>query len=168
MKTYLPYPDPAKRLYLLLFAIVVSTFLFGCKKVALDEPVVSNQTHEHGANSFSSRSASEIRDWLDDKKSEIGIDSNATIDKVLYSMEDGEAYTETFKGEQFIIIPLDDTGNLSRNIRTDLNAPLKYLLMVEDENGDLRKGNIALFYPSSAWIAGLPRISLKTFLRNRQ
>lgn len=167
MRTYLPYPYPAKQLYLLLFAIVVSAFLFGCKKAAFDEPLAGSQTNEPEINAFSSRSASEIRDWLDDKKSEIGIDSNTTIDKVLYSMDDANAYTETFKDEEFIIIPIEGTGSLSRNIRTDLNAPLKFLLMVEDENGNLRKGNIALFYPSSAWTISLPQNFFKDFFESQ-
>ena len=166
MRTF-SLPAAAMRLNLFLLLIIYS-LLFGCKKIdtrQLINPVQAEQVKD--SNNISSRSASQIRDWLDEKKTEIGIDSNATIDKVLYSMDDANAYTETFKDEQFIIIPIEDTGSLSRNIRTDLNAPLKFLLMVEDESGNLRKGNIALFYPSAAWTISLPQNFFKDFFENQ-
>lgn len=46
-----------------------------------------------------------------------------------------EMYIEPYRRENFIIVPLDKRMPLTNNIRTDLNEPLRYLLLVENEKG---------------------------------
>lgn len=91
--------------------------------------------------------ASEIRQWLKEQKRIIGKDSNSTVDKIKASLLLDEMYTEPNQRETFIIVPLEKRMPLSSNIRADLNEPLRYLLLVENEEGRIRKCDIVLFYP---------------------
>lgn len=88
--------------------------------------------------------ADEIRQWLEEQKRIIGRDSNRTIDKILSSMMLDRMYRENYEKETFLIVPLERNADLSQNIRRDLNNPLRFLLLVEDTSGRIRKGAVAL------------------------
>jgi len=74
-----------------------------------------------------------------------------------------EMYIEPYRRENFIIVPLDKRMPLTNNIRTDLNEPLRYLLLVENEEGRIRSGDIILFYPADSLLNGLPNNSFHDF-----
>ncbi|HRD42668.1 MAG: hypothetical protein JST57_08185 [Bacteroidetes bacterium] len=119
------------------------------------------------SNEVTSRTgASEIRQWLEEQKRIIGRDSNNTVDKIIASMIIDEMYTEPNQRETFIIVPLDKRMPLSNNIRADLNEPLRYLLLVENEDGRIRKGDIVLFYPLDKRYTELPDSSFTKFFTN--
>ncbi len=122
---------------------------------------------ETNTNLTARNGASEIRQRLEEQKSIIGRDSNNTVDKIIASMRTDEMYTEPYEREQFLIVPLDRREQLTQNIRRDLHDPLRYLLMVEDTSGRIRKGSIILFYPEDVSLPRLPGNSFHDFFINQ-
>lgn len=111
--------------------------------------------------------ADEIRQWLEEQKRIIGRDSNRTIDKILSSMMLDRMYRENYEKETFLIVPLERNADLSQNIRRDLNNPLRFLLLVEDTSGRIRKGAVALFYPLENNVSVLPENSFHNYFINQ-
>jgi len=82
-----------------VFFIAVIFSFWGCRKVSIIEDGlnVSSEKTENIHLLSRQNGPTEIRQWLKEKKIEIGIDSNKTIDKVLAGMLEAEIYTEPFR-----------------------------------------------------------------------
>lgn len=81
-----------------------------------------------------------------------------------------DSYTESYNNESFLIIPLKSEGfrKVSSKIRSDLNFPLQFLLMVKDSSGNIRRADIAVFYPKSNICQSLPSNFFKTFFEEQK
>ncbi|MEO7444167.1 MAG: hypothetical protein ABIT96_00405 [Ferruginibacter sp.] len=112
--------------------------------------------------------AEDIDSWLVNKKIEIGEEGNNTIDKIREGMRLAERYTEPFREETFVIVPITYSSQLSTHIRQDLNTPFQYLLIVENEDGGIRKGDLVMFYPADAAVTELPDSSFTKFFTTQQ
>lgn len=65
-------------------------------------------------------------------------------------------YIEGYRvDENFVLIPLKSTA-FSQHIDKSKPLPLQFLLLVEDKNGEIRRGEVFLFYPSNKNVRALP------------
>ncbi|HQY18576.1 MAG TPA: hypothetical protein PLZ40_09030, partial [Ferruginibacter sp.] len=152
-----------------VFLMAVIFSFWSCKKISVSDAGLSNPEEKIENTSMFSRhnGADEIRQWLEEQKRIIGRDSNRTIDKILSSMMLDRMYRENYEKETFLIVPLERNADLSQNIRRDLNNPLRFLLLVEDTSGRIRKGAVALFYPLENNVSVLPENSFHNYFINQ-
>lgn len=97
----------------------------------------------------------------------INTDSNKTIAKVLANLESEKLYREPYEGGNIIVVPIDKQVQISKNVRTDLNAPLQYLILKEDSSGDIKNGYMILFYPLDSSINKLPANAFADLFTNQ-
>lgn len=150
---------------------MIFTFLFlsSCKKAGLLEKATDSlkEKKENTLNVYARNGVAEIKQWLEEQERIIGRDSNNTVEKIIAGMLTDEIYTEPYGRETFLIVPLDKRMPLTNNIRTDLNEPLRYLLMAEDTLGRISRGAIILFYPGDVNLSRLPANSFHDYFINQ-
>ena len=82
-------------------------------------------------------------------------------------MESEKLYREPYEGGNIIVVPIDKQVQISKNVRTDLNAPLQYLILKEDSSGDIKNGYMILFYPLDSSINKLPANAFADLFTNQ-
>lgn len=145
------------------FIIFLFSFLFiSCKKDSqLNLPL----------EQLSLNKVDQIKKWLEAKKDPITPTRNSICKKILQNALFDKMYSEPLsKNEDFYIIPLKNEY-FSKQINTrsayTKNPPLQYLLVVQDKNGKIRRGDIVLFYPEDINLKALPQNSFHDFF-NRE
>ena len=146
-------------LYFIIYLLVTS----GCKKEisAFEFP----KTLGNSVTRESTLEADDIIGWL---KNQINIAlpvKSKNILSIINSIEINKKYVENFRNrENLIIIPLKN-NYFSQYIR-DHQKPLQFLLIVEDNKGNIRRGDIVLFFPEETNLKFLPKNSFNDFFNN--
>jgi hypothetical protein len=88
---------------------------------------------------------------------------NNILKKILQNVVYENMYVEKLhKNENLIIIPLKNEY-FSQHVNSQKNKPLQYLILVENEDGKIRRSDIILFFPENAALKKLPFNSFSDF-----
>ena len=144
--------------------------LLSCKKDIELQKKLNTSSTTAGAFSYAGRqstvSSAYVLEWLENQKNSSTPFKNNFIQNVLDKMEIDNMYVEIFDEEEnFIIIPIQNEY-FSQNINSNGPFPIQYLLLVEDANGNIRRGDVALFYPEDPNITKLPENSFRDFFNS--
>jgi hypothetical protein len=81
---------------------------------------------------------------------------NAFIQKILQHLRFDKMYVEALhEKENLIIVPLENVY-FSQHVNEKNLHPFQYLLLVEDANGKIRRGDVVLFNAANASLTALP------------
>ena len=112
--------------------------------------------------------ADDVKQWLQKNIDPFTPHKNNVIKKILNNANFDKMYVEVLhehEKENFIIVPLKKS-NFSQHPDTKSQLPLEYLLLVENANGYIRRGDIGLFYPRDRNLKKLPEKSFYNFFNS--
>lgn len=109
----------------------------------------------------------EIKSWLKNKKNEVGKEGVATIDNILMSIKENEIYSEGYRKEKFIIVPMVNSARFNKHAAKEAKAVLEFLLLTTNEEGAIRRGDIVLFSTKTTNLSKLPLNSFQNFFENQ-
>ena len=140
------------------FAILIfSTLFLSCKK---ESQVNSSQENPE---------QNQIVKWLQANNSPSTPTKNYIIKNLLQTALFDRMYSETLNNEEKLdIIPLKNEY-FSKQINatsTNNSHPIQYLIVVKNSKGEIRRGDIVLFYPTDATLDALPKNSFHDFFTN--
>ena len=147
-----------------LFIVFLPFFFNSCTKdayVSTAAPVNQDQ-----AKRASTIRSNDVVSWLQSKARTSP--KPEAINQVLDNLLLPELYAENYNNkENLVIIPINKqkTGSQAGNLTT---SALEFLLMVEDDKGKLRAGDIACFYPKDQSITTVPGGFFKAFFEDQK
>ncbi len=158
-----------KILFISIFGIV---FFSSCKKsndILESTPThLNKQSNSLGGNLIRRQSTigySDITSWLLNEMDSLTPGKNIFIRNILRDMQGDKMYSESLNdNENLIIVPLN-TDYFSKQIVSE-KKPLQFLLLVEGEKGEIRRSDIAVFYPKDTTISSLPENSFQDFFQH--
>jgi hypothetical protein len=154
--------------FLITFVFISMILLFtGCKKNTTDE--VFNNSKDFIQNEIKTKiTTADISNWLRAKMNPASPLKNNYINKVLQNAQYDKMYVEQFRtNENLIIVPLKNQY-FSQHIKQQKNKPIQYLLLVENAEGKIRKGDLILFFPDDAILQKLPANSFHDFFTKEE
>lgn len=149
--------------YVVITTLISIVFLLntGCKKEEISMNEVLPEKNGHMARQ-SSLDIEEIQLYLLERNALLP-DTSETIENILTNMDVSQMQVETMGEENLIIIPVSITPELTRYANTDLEfETVCNLLIVEDENGEIRRADLSLFEPVQE-ISEIPEGSFTDF-----
>jgi hypothetical protein len=138
---------------LILFCSV-TLLLIGCKKNTTDEKFINTPVVQ--TNIKTKISSAAVSNWLQAKIKPSSPLKNNYINKILDNVQYDKMYVEQLHtSENLIVIPLKNEY-FSQHIKQQKNKPIQYLLLVENAEGKIRRGDLVLFFPENATLQKLP------------
>lgn len=145
----------SQKLGYLMILTMLSALIFSCTKSTMPEAVP--------AFFDSNTKPGDISKWLEGNVGKTTPYKNNIINKVLQNAVFDKMYTEPFRdNERLIIVPLRQEY-FSQHVNKKNPHPLQYLLLVEDANGKIRRGDIVLFNPADHKLKALPKNAFHDF-----
>lgn len=154
-----------------LCLVMLPIILLNCKK--LDDPQLrpenkqavkstSNNNPSNLNGRVSTIEVGNVMEWLEAQRDENNPAKNEIVLKLLENVIPEELYTESLNEEEnLVIVPLKN-DYFSQHVVSG-SSPLQYLQLVEDANGEIRRGEIVLFYPTDLELFSLPENSFHDF-----
>jgi hypothetical protein len=141
-------------------------FLVSCRKNTIGE--IPDITTIVQNNSKSKIGSADISNWLQAKIRPASPIKNNYIKKILGNVLFDKMYVEELhNNENLIIVPLKNEY-FSQHIKNQINKPLQYLILVENSNGKIRRGDIVLFFPENAALQKLPNNYFHKFFNEEE
>src|SRR6266700_880580 len=125
---------------LLMYALIIS--FTACRKEASPDKLT--------LHSAQAEITAKVNAWLDNQKSSINQEINTRIKSLKENLDLTRARFEKLSDkEQFLIVPVTDNF---KPINNRGNNPVNNLLLIVNESGEIRKGNIVQYVPDNSQI----------------
>src|SRR6266700_1207895 len=125
---------------LLMYALIIS--FNACRKEASPDKLT--------LHSAQAEITAKVNAWLDNQKSSINQEINTRIKSLKENLDITRARFEMLSDkEQFLIVPVTDNF---KPINNRGNNPVNNLLLIVNESGEIRKGNIVQYVPDNSQI----------------
>lgn len=144
-------------------SIIITCSIFTCVQAQVSLSLADNYAKMHEEKTTAQNTKEDIKKWLKSCITKNAPVKNNMINKILENGLFDEMHAERRNLNNILLVVPLKSVYFSQYIDKSKPLPLQYLLVIENEKGQIEEGNLMLVYPEDKSIKQLPKNAFRNF-----